>query len=110
MGLTLRMVKEFCLECSGGDRKAVFYCVSPSCIWWPYRTGMSPEALRKKYGEKFTDPKQISPHNVSIEDLPMPRPLKPSSDSLKDEAAYARAAKMRQGLEKWKSLRKSTES
>lgn len=38
----LRVIRNFCIECCGGDRTEARRCVAVRCQLWPYRLGKNP--------------------------------------------------------------------
>jgi hypothetical protein len=68
-------VRRFCLECCGGDAKAVLYCTcdgvhSTSCEWWKFRFGKSPETISRRYGPRMVTPEMMPGADVELDDLP----------------------------------------
>jgi hypothetical protein len=54
----LRVVREKCLDCSGGSRTEVAACTAVGCPLWPYRKGENPFANAR--GRSYTGPERSS--------------------------------------------------
>jgi len=50
----LKAIKEFCIECMGGDKKEVEHCTAPKCPLFDFRFGKKPGK-----GEKSDKPKRV---------------------------------------------------
>ena len=73
--LSLRQVRQHCMECSGDSAPAVMWCTgdghnSTLCRLWPYRFGRRPESFRRKYGPWLLMPQCMPGANVELETLP----------------------------------------
>ncbi len=71
----LPAIRESCVECSGGSRKAVLWCScdglhSTRCQLWPFRFGMRPDTFRAKYGGALLTPEAMPDANVNLDHLP----------------------------------------
>lgn len=42
----LRVIRRFCLRCSGGDRDSVRRCPAADCLFRPYRIGVRPSTIK----------------------------------------------------------------
>lgn len=38
----MRLIRDFCIECSGGNQSEARKCTAYSCQLWPYRMGKNP--------------------------------------------------------------------
>ena len=43
----LRVIREKCIDCSGGDRSEADKCTATACFLWPYRRGTDPFTARR---------------------------------------------------------------
>jgi hypothetical protein len=48
----LKAIRKLCLGCCGGRPKEVRYCPLTDCPNWPFRFGRTPEAAKRRFGEK----------------------------------------------------------
>ena len=48
VAVQLKAIRNFCLECMGGQRAEIDRCEDHGCWLYPYRFGTSPEAALKK--------------------------------------------------------------
>ena len=74
-GLSLKMVRRNCLDCSGGVVKYVTWCPcdglhSTRCEFWPFRFGQGVEKVRRRYGPQLATPELMPEANVKMDDLP----------------------------------------
>ena len=71
----MRAIRRMCVDCAE-TAKMTLYCPadgvhSTRCPLWPYRMGMRPESVAKKYGRQFVTPELMPGADVSINELPM---------------------------------------
>jgi hypothetical protein len=73
-GFSLKAVRRHCLDCAG-NMKCVTWCPcdgahSTRCEMWPFRFGMSPDRVRKKYGPGLITPRMMPAANANLDTLP----------------------------------------
>lgn len=73
--LSVKHVRQNCLDCSGGSRPAVIWCTCHGgdgrrCEFWPYRFGIQPATFRARYGDRLLTPAMMPPTWVELENLP----------------------------------------
>lgn len=49
----LRVIRAFCIECSGGSKAEARKCTAVGCQLWPYRMGTNPFSDRKGNPDAF---------------------------------------------------------
>jgi hypothetical protein len=74
-GLPLRAVRRQCLDCCGGERKAVTWCTcdglrSSKCELWLFRFGMNPQTFARRFGRRLVTPSMMPEPSVNLDDLP----------------------------------------
>lgn len=52
MSTPLKSIKNFCIECMGGQASLVKGCASPNCPLYPYRTGHNTATKREMSEEQ----------------------------------------------------------
>jgi hypothetical protein len=73
--LSVKHVRQNCLECCVGSRPAVIWCTchgedGAQCQFWPFRFGVQPATFRAKYGDRLLTPSLMPPSSVELENLP----------------------------------------
>jgi len=68
--LSIKHVRQYCLECSGGSAKEVTWCRLTTCTFWKFRHGIQPATFRRRYGDRLLDPAKMPPPGIDIEALP----------------------------------------
>lgn len=48
----LKAIKEYCIDCMGGQQRLVKGCTAPNCPLYPYRTGHNTTAKREMTDEQ----------------------------------------------------------
>lgn len=69
-GLSLSVVRQHCLECSGESLKAVLWCSATDCRLWKFRLGLKPSTVKAKYGPGLVTPTMMPAPNVNLDALP----------------------------------------
>ena len=69
-GLSLRVVRQHCIDCSGDSFKAVLWCPAYGCHLWRFRLGLKPTTIRAKYGNGLITPNLMPAPNVNLDVLP----------------------------------------
>jgi hypothetical protein len=74
-GLSLKMVRRNCLDCSGGGAKHVTWCPcdglhSTRCEFWPFRFGQGVEKVRRRYGPQLATPELMPDTAANLDGLP----------------------------------------
>jgi hypothetical protein len=61
----LRVIREHCLSCVGGNRAEVKRCTAVRCGFWVYRSGSNPHHKRKSSGSEHRFGSRVQPKRAA---------------------------------------------